>query len=125
MTLFEECRAALKANFTIVEGEQLNLAMGIFHQYPWQNGDIEWSKMDFIDYEITDTLLSDMALKDMPVFVITDDADIPVFETRLSLVVGNIYDVMALSPKLFIFNENIMVRPLFPHNSMRITGCMK
>lgn len=120
MTLFEECRAALKANFTIIEGEQLNLAMCIFHQYPWQNGDIEWSKIDYIDYEITDMLLSDMTLKDMPVFVITDDTDIPVFETRLSLVVGNIYDVMALSPKLFIFNEEVVIKSLFPHDVMRI-----
>ncbi|AIR66019.1 hypothetical protein [Cedecea neteri] len=120
MTLFEECRAALKANFTIVEGEQLNLAMGIFHQYPWQNGDIKWSKMDFIDYEITDTLLNDVALKDMSVFVITDDADIPVFKTRLNLVISNIYDVMALSPKLFIFNEDVMMKPLFPHYVVRI-----
>lgn len=80
MTLFEECRTALKDDFTIVEDEQLNQAMGIFHQYPWQNGDIAWSKMDFSDYEITDTLLSDMALKDMAVFAITDDADIPVLK---------------------------------------------
>ncbi|WPU21332.1 hypothetical protein RI049_14715 [Cedecea neteri] len=120
MRLFEECRAALKADFTIVEGEQLNQAMGVFHQYPWQNGDIAWSKMDFIDYEIRDTLLSDMALKDMPVFVITDDADIPVFKTQLSLIISNSYDVMALSPKLFIFNEQIMMKLLFPHDVVRV-----
>ena len=80
MTLFEEFRAALKADFTIVEGDQLNQAMSIFHQYPWQNGDIEWSKMDFIDYEITNMLPSDMALKYMPVFVITDDAYSPILK---------------------------------------------
>lgn len=120
MTLFEECRTALKDDFTIVEGEQLNQAMGIFHQYPWQNGDIEWSKMDFIDYDITDTLLRDMALKDMAVFAITDDADIPVFKTRLNLVISNIYDVMALSPKLFIFNDKVVMKSLFPHDVVRV-----
>ncbi|WP_255483310.1 hypothetical protein [Cedecea sp. P7760] len=80
MTLFEECRAALKADFTIVEGEPLNQAMDIFHQYPWQNGNIAWSKINFSDYEITNMLLSDMTLKDMPVFDITDDTDIPVLK---------------------------------------------
>lgn len=119
MTLFEECRAALKTDFTIVEGDQLNQVMSIFHQYPWQNGDIIWSKINFSDYDITDTLLIDMALKEIPVFVITDDADIPVFKTQLSMVISNIYDVMALSPKLFIFNEQIMMKPLFPDDVVR------
>lgn len=37
----------------------------------------------------------------------------------LQLIVDNIYDVIAISPNLFIFNDKIMIKPLFPHNYIR------
>jgi len=37
------------------------------------------------------------------------------------LVVDNIYDVMALSPKLFILNEEVMMRPLLSDDFLRIS----
>ena len=40
-------------------------------------------------------------------FVFADDASIPVFRSNLRLIAENIYDVTALSPKLFIFNDEI------------------
>jgi len=119
MTLFDECRELLKADFDVVEGDKLSLVMDIFHQYPWHSGDLIWSEMDFSDYELTHGMLIGSGLGNETVFVIADDADVPVFKTHLQLIVDNIYDVIAISPKLFIFNDKIMIKPLFPHNFIR------
>lgn len=119
MTLFDECRELLKADFDVVEGDKLSLVMDIFHQYPWHSGDLIWSEMDFSDYELTHGMLIGSGLGNETVFVIADDADVPVFRTHLQLIVDNIYDVIAISPKLFIFNDKIMIKPLFPHNFIR------
>lgn len=119
MTLFDECRELLKADFDVVEGDKLSLVMDIFHQYPWHSGDLIWSEMDFSDYELTHGMLIGSGLGNETVFVIADDADVPVFRTHLQLIVDNIYDVIAISPNLFIFNDKIMIKPLFPHNFIR------
>jgi len=119
MTLFDECRELLKADFDVVEGDKLSLVMDIFHQYPWHSGDLIWSEMDFSDYELTHGMLIGSGLGNETVFVIADDADVPVFRTHLQLIVDNIYDVIAISPNLFIFNDKIIIKPLFPHNFIR------
>lgn len=119
MTLFDECRELLKADFDVVEGDKLSLVMDIFHQYPWHSGDLIWSEMDFSDYELTHGMLIGSGLGNETVFVIADDADVPVFRTHLQLIVDNIYDVIAISPNLFIFKDKIMIKPLFPHNFIR------
>ncbi|WNN49998.1 hypothetical protein RIN58_07855 [Siccibacter colletis] len=119
MTLFDECRELLKADFDVVEGDKLSLVMDIFHLYPWHSGDLIWSEMDFSDYELTHGMLIGSGLGNETVFVIADDADVPVFRTHLQLIVDNIYDVIAISPNLFIFNDKIMIKPLFPHNFIR------
>ncbi|STS21115.1 Uncharacterised protein [Hafnia alvei] len=77
--------------------------------------------MDFSDYELTHEMLNGSDLGNETVFVIADDADVPVFRTHLQLIVDNIYDVIAISPNLFIFNDKIMIKPLFPHNFIRFS----
>jgi len=121
MTLFEECKELLKADFDVVEGDDLNMVMDIFRRYPLYNGKIMWSEMDFSDHEITHGMLNGGGLGNETVFVIADDADVPVFRTHLKLIVDNIYDVIAISPNLFIFNDNLMMQPLFPHDFMRLS----
>lgn len=120
MTLFEGCKELLKADFDVVEGDDLSMVMDIFHQYPWYSGNLIWSEMDFSDYELTHDMFNGSDLGNETVFVIADDADVPVFRTHLQLIVDNIYDVISISPKLFIFNDKIMITPLFPHNFIRL-----
>ncbi|MEB7584134.1 hypothetical protein NGC36_02435 [Serratia rubidaea] len=119
MTLFEECKELLNADFDVVEGDYLTMAMDIFHQYPWHSGNLIWSEMYFSDYELTHEMFNGSGLGNETVFVIADDADIPVFRTHLQLIIDNIYDIIAISPNLFIFNDKIMIKPLFPHNVIR------
>lgn len=121
MTLFEECKELLKADFDIMEGDDLSMVMDIFHQYPWHSGKIMWFEMDFSDHELTHEMFNGSDLGNEIVFVIADDADVPVFRTHLQLIADNIYDVIAISPNLFIFNDKIMIKPLFPHDFIRFS----
>ncbi|MGQ6199728.1 CDI toxin immunity protein, partial [Serratia sp. IR-2025] len=54
------------------------------------------------------------------VFVFVDDINIPIFRANLMLVAENIYDVTALSPKMFIFNNELILQPLFPTEIIRL-----
>lgn len=121
MTLFEECKELLKADFDVVEGDDLSKVMDIFHQYPWHSGKIMWHEMEFSDHEITDEMFNGGGLGNETVFVIADDANVPVFKTHLQLIVDNIYDVISISSNVFIFNDNLMMQPLFPHDFIRFS----
>ena len=81
---------------------------------------ISWSEISFRDFETSDELLCQSWLKNENVYVIADDANIPIFRTNLRLVLENIYDVAALSPKIFIFNEGMILQPLFPSDALRL-----
>jgi hypothetical protein len=59
-----------------------------------------------------------MINEDMLVFV--DDISIPIFRTKFRLIAENIYDVTALSPRLFIFNNEVIIQPLFPTDNFRL-----
>lgn len=119
MTLFEECKAALKADFHIVEGEQEKAAINILSGYFSPHGGVAWSEMDHADHESLDAILNSGLLNNQPVFVLADDADIPVFKTNVKLIAENIDDVTALCPVLYIFNEEIILQPLFPTEKIR------
>ncbi|MGQ6445266.1 CDI toxin immunity protein, partial [Serratia sp. IR-2025] len=58
--------------------------------------------------------------KSYDVFVFVDDINIPIFRANLMLVAENIYDVTALSPKMFIFNNELILQPLFPTEIIRL-----
>lgn len=119
MTLFEECKAALKADFHIVEGEQEKAAINILSGYLSPHGGVAWSGMDHADHENLDAFLNSGLINNQPVFVLADDADIPVFKTNVKLIAENIDDVTALCPVLYIFNEEIILQPLFPTGKIR------
>ncbi|MBG5757339.1 hypothetical protein I5E65_30810 [Pseudomonas aeruginosa] len=120
MTLFEECKEALRADFNIVEGQAQQDAIDILYKYPLEKGNILWSEMEYSDYENIDALLDVNSIKNADVFVFADDVNIPIFRTNLKLIAENIYDVIALSPKLFIFNNNMILEPLFPTEMFRL-----
>ncbi|MBE3280836.1 hypothetical protein IH669_23820, partial [Escherichia coli] len=119
MTLFDECREALSADFNIVEGLAQQEALGILNKYPLAKGSVTWSEIRHSDYESFDELLSANSVKNDDMFVFADDASIPVFRSNLRLIAENIYDVTALSPKLFIFNDEVIIQPLFPTDMFR------
>lgn len=79
-----------------------------------------WSAIKYSDYESIDALLSAHYIENDKVFVFADDVDIPVFRSNLRLIAKNIYDVIALSTKLFIFNDEIIIQPLFPTEMFRL-----
>ncbi len=120
MTLFDECREALSADFNMLEGKAQKEAIDILNKYPFAKGSVTWSEIKHSDYESIDALLSSHHIENDDVFVFADDANIPVFRSRLSLIAENIYDVTALSPKLFIFNNEVLIQPLFPTEMFRL-----
>lgn len=119
MTLFEECQKALSADFEIFEGQDEKKAVEILNSYFFVKGVISWEEIEHADYECIDDLLNVTTMKNTEVYVLVDDASIPVFRTNLSLIAKNIYDVIALSPRLFIFNDEIILQPLFPTEIFR------
>lgn len=53
-------------------------------------------------------------------YFFVDDINIPIFKTNLALIAENIYDVTALSPKIFIFNNELILQSLFPNETIRL-----
>ncbi|MFL1549871.1 hypothetical protein ACI77I_12320 [Pseudomonas sp. D47] len=120
MTLFEECKEALGADFNVVEGQALQDVIEVLHGFPFAQGNVMWTEMKSSDYENIEALLSAHPIRDDDVFVFADDKSVPVFRTNLKLVSENIYDVIALSPKLLIFNNEVILEPLFPTEMFRL-----
>lgn len=123
MTLFQECQNMLKDDFHIINNT--DFVLDTLSKYLTQFNSIDWDKVRHKDYDDFNFLLEDISLSDysIEVFVVADDDDIPIFKSNLELIVSNIYDVIALSPKLFIFNENIILSPLFPTYTIRAGFC--
>ncbi|MFL1494031.1 hypothetical protein ACMSI6_24920 [Pseudomonas antarctica] len=119
MTLFEECKEALSADFNVVEGQARQDAIEVLHEFPFAQGNVMWAEMKSSDYENIGALLNANPIGD-DVFVFADDKSIPIFRTSLKLISENIYDVMALSPKLLIFNDDVILEPLFPTEMFRL-----
>ena len=57
MTLFEECREALSADFTIIDKEEDARVTVILEVSPFVSGNISWSEISFRDFETSDELL--------------------------------------------------------------------
>jgi len=120
MTLFEECKEALNEDFVLIKKELNDDVIAILKQFPFSNGNLIWSDIDHKDYADINELLEANIIKDLKVFVIADNVDIPIFQTNLKLLAENIYDVTALSSKLFIFNNTVIIQPLFPTEVVRL-----
>ena len=57
MSLFEECKEALSADFTIIDKEDEARVTSILEGYPFVSGNISWSEISFRDFETSDELL--------------------------------------------------------------------
>ncbi|MGP5120712.1 CDI toxin immunity protein [Psychrobacter alimentarius] len=119
MTLFEECKEALKQDFNLVNNEkEVTKLLQIF---PLKGNYMVWGKIEYKDYDCMEELLSDFSdLAKIHFYVLADNADIPIFKSNLKLIIDNIYDIMALSPKVYIFDENVVIEPLFPSYTLRV-----
>lgn len=120
MTLFDECREALNACFDIVDDGDKKNVIDLLHRFPFWAGGTVWREGGFLDFESIEGLLEKNVIKNESVFVLADDEDIPIFKSNLRLIARNIYDVTALSPKIFIFNEEFLIQPLFPTEIFRL-----
>lgn len=120
MTLFDECKEALSADFHILEGQCEKEAINILYQYPFVNGNVSWLELNYIDYEDINAFIANNHNENDYVFVFVYEIGIPVFRSTLTLIAENIYDVTALSPKLFIFNDKLILQPLFPTETIRL-----
>lgn len=119
MTLFEECREALKQDFTIVDDDQK--VVELLQTFPLKNNYMVWTNIEYKDYNCVKELLSDLLpLSTSPFYVLADSKDVPIFKSNLKLIIDNIDDVSALSSKVFIFNENVVIEPLFPTYTLRV-----
>lgn len=121
MGLFEECKYLLRADFSLVEHYDLDTVISLLHEFPFENGNILWGVVEYVDYKNIDELLRFNVFEDGGVFVLADDLDVPVFKTNINLIADNIYDVLALSPKLFIFNADVVMQSLFPGEAIRLS----
>ena len=120
MTLFDECKEALLVDFNIVSGDEEKKAIDLFYNYPVATGGVLWKEMKYTDYGDLYDVLNAKIVNNYNVFVLADDADIPLFRTNVKLIAEHVYDVTALSPKLFIFNDEIIIQPLFPSEKFRV-----
>lgn len=120
MTLFDECQEVLRANFDIVEEDDCEQVLDILNRYPLVKGNVVWSKVKYSDYESINALLKDNPISNDDVFVVADDVTVPIFRSKLFLIAEHIWDVTALSPKIFIFNDQVLIQPLFPTDMFRI-----
>ncbi|MDV8150992.1 hypothetical protein R5L37_04335 [Acinetobacter pittii] len=121
MSLFEECKNALKNDFQIISGIDVEDVYTKLNMYPIKQNCILWTDMNFNDFDNMDELLESMqTIPNENVYVVADDQNIPVFTSKLKSIIENIYDVMALCPKVFIFNETILLEPLFPTYTVRV-----
>lgn len=119
MTLFEECREVLEQDFNLVDNEKE--AIKLLQTFPLKENYMVWGRIDYKDYDYMEELLSDFSdLAKIHFYVLADDEKIPIFKSNLKLIIDNIYDVMALSSKVYIFNENVVIQPLFPSNTLRV-----
>lgn len=122
MTLLDECQEALRDDFKVVSGEDHSAVMGVLNEYPLCNGNVEWSKIEFNDYESIAELPYTIRESVEAVFVVADNEGVPIFKMNIKLLLENFYDVMALSPKVLVFNEYVMIQPLFPTDVIRISA---
>lgn len=119
MSLFKECQEILSEDFEIIDNTDFILE--IFNNYPIQFNNIDWRKIHYKDYDDMGLLSKELNLDEsVKVFIFADDNDVPIFKSNLKLVINNIYDVMALAPKVFIFNDSIILYPLFPTYTIRV-----
>lgn len=88
MTLFEECKEALEQDFNLVDNEKE--VIKLLQTFPLKKNYMIWDRIEYKDYDCMEELLSDFSdLAKIHFYVLADNADIPVFQSNLKLIIDN------------------------------------
>ena len=111
LTLYDECKLALKKDFKELTIGQANDKLAKLNGYLSDigNGDIDW-RNENIQVILVEDLLKVIKkyYLDNRVVIITDTADVPIFETNLNLEIQQFNDIACLSHNIFLINENFI-----------------
>ena len=119
MTLFEECKQALSSNIRILDVKESRNILILLGNLIKDDNLGGWNDIEYVDYDKLEDLSIELKGYDTNVYVVADDKDIPVFQTNLQLALENFYDISSLSTKIFIFNSEELLFPLFPTEGIR------
>lgn len=91
MSLFEECKDALKNDFQIISGIDIEDVYTKLNIYPLKQNCILWKNIDFKDFDDMEELLESIQkIQNENVYVVADDQDIPIFTSKLKSIIENI-----------------------------------
>ncbi|MFA9501123.1 hypothetical protein ACERCG_12075 [Mannheimia sp. E30BD] len=107
MTLFEECKSVLNEHFyQLTENESKIIKLKL-------EGYLNNESLNKPTIISIDNILC--LASEKKIYVIADDVDIPIFETTISLLFENIYDVICLATKIYFMSEEMIIYSSFPH----------
>ncbi len=106
MTLFDECRMALSEYFYLLDKKEEEMVLKELYKYPFEFGTLNWKSPYIKELALADILqlISEKKVS-KEVYVVADVADIPLFKTKLDLILNNMDDVSAISMKVFLVNK--------------------
>ncbi|MEE3607482.1 CDI toxin immunity protein [Avibacterium paragallinarum] len=117
MSLFDEIIETLNNNIRIIDYPEKRYVSELLLKFT--NGDVNsiYFSENFKDVNFED--LKRMNLKG-GFYILTDNIDIPLFESDIKSIINNIYDIVCLSTKIIILNQDILMYRLFPDDIFRI-----
>lgn len=118
MNLYLECKKALQDHFS--EIEDWATISHLLSKFPINGNYIDWSEMNFQNYHTSQLQHLSLMEHSTEIYVVVDDQEIPVFKTNFKLLCEHIDDVLALSPKLMMLNNALIMEPIFPTYYIRV-----
>ena len=111
MTVFEECVEALSDDFSLLSEEKEKEVLNIFYKYPFEYGNIDKLKEGVVTLKFDKLIkLVEEKLKSSEVYVLADISGVPIFKTNLFLALEKIYDISALSTKVFLLGDGYLAQ---------------
>ena len=111
MTLFEECVEALSDDFSLLTEEDEKEVLNIFYKYPFEYGNIDKLKEGVVTLKFDKLIkLVEEKVKSSEVYVLADINGVPIFKTNLFLALEKIYDISALSTKVFLLGDGYLAQ---------------
>lgn len=116
MNLYEECKESLGVNFISLSINEVKEASNMLKKH--LNEIVNYEYIDFYDIDTLQERL--FYYNDEKFVIISDNAEVPIFASTLSAIFANIYDIMALSPQIYVFNDKVLIHSLFPTFDVRV-----
>ena len=103
MTLFDECKEALSEDFHLLSEDKKEQVLKEFYKYPFEYGSIDKDskKIKILNPDRLIELIEKKIIN-QNVYVLADINDVPIFKTNLLLALDKLYDISALSTRVFI-----------------------